>query len=260
MDSSRRRFLSGSTLVGAGLLLDACKPSGVAPDKSSSEKPTAAQPGPSSSGKVDDAKKTDEEEVTATEDLMREHGILRRALIVYRETAPKLRAAPGSVRLDALQKTAKLFRAFGEDYHERKLEEAFIFPGVKAAGGATASYVDTLVAQHQRGREITDYVLAVTSAAKLGANAQALALALEAFARMYDSHTAIEDTVIFPAWKKTLSPKALDEMGDKFEDIEHAQLGEHGFEDAVEQIATIEKMLGLADLAQFTAPAPPKAT
>ena len=28
----------------------------------------------------------------------------------------------------AIARTAKLFRSFGEDYHERKLEEAYIFP------------------------------------------------------------------------------------------------------------------------------------
>jgi len=28
-----------------------------------------------------------------------------------------------------------LFRSFGEDYHEKKLEEAHIFPTIKKAGG-----------------------------------------------------------------------------------------------------------------------------
>jgi hypothetical protein len=48
-------------------------------------------------------------------------------------------------------------------------------------------------------------------------------------------------------------------MGDKFEDIEHQQFGKDGHEDAVAQIAQIEQALGLADIAQFTAPPPPKA-
>jgi hypothetical protein len=46
-------------------------------------------------------------------------------------------------------------------------------------------------------------------------------------------------------------------MNDKFEDIEHEQFGEDGFEDAVKQIGDIESELGLADLAGFTAPSPP---
>jgi len=33
------------------------------------------------------------------------------------------RAFPASISPEELQKTARLFRAFGEDYHEKKLEE-----------------------------------------------------------------------------------------------------------------------------------------
>ena len=197
-------------------------------------------------------------EVTATEDLMREHGVLRRALLVYTAAATKLHSNPSSIPPDALQKTAKLFRAFGEEYHEKKLEEAYIFPAVKQAGGEAATYPDILVTQHNRGREITDYIINVTQNAKLGANAEGLAKALDAFVLMYRNHAAREDTIIFPAWKQTLTDKQLDEMNDKFEDIEHEQFGEDGFEDAVKQISAIESSLGLADITQFTAPPPPK--
>jgi hypothetical protein len=55
-----------------------------------------------------------------------------------------------------------------------------------------------------------------------------------------------------------MTAKQLDEIGDKFEDIEQDQFGKDGFEDAVKQIGDIEASLGLADLAQFTAPPPPK--
>ncbi|MGA2069991.1 MAG: hemerythrin domain-containing protein [Sedimentisphaerales bacterium] len=194
-------------------------------------------------------------EVTATEDLMREHGVLRRALFVYSETAARLRSKPSDVVPDALQKTATLFRAFGEDYHEKKLEEAFIFPAVKKAGGEAAGYTDILIAQHNRGREITEYVLSVTKAAKIETgDAEPLAKALESMVRMYRPHAAREDTVIFPAWKQTLTAKQLDKMNDKFEDIEKEMLGENGFENAVKQISEIEAELGMADLAKFTAP------
>ena len=55
-----------------------------------------------------------------------------------------------------------------------------------------------------------------------------------------------------------MTVRQLDEMNDKFEDIEHEQFGEDGFEDAVKQISAIETSLGLADISQFTAPPPPK--
>lgn len=75
---------------------------------------------------------------------------------------------------------------------------------------------------------------------------------------MYRNHAAREDTIIFPAWKQTMTAKQLDEMNEKFEDIEHEQFGEDGFEYAVKQISGIQGSLGLADIAQFTAPPPPK--
>lgn len=243
---ARRAFIHGAATLGTGLLFSAC--SGARDSQSGKQ------------GEADSKKKENEEggEVTATEDLMREHGILRRALLVYTAAAGKLRTNPASIPPDVLQRTAKLFRAFGEDYHEKKLEEAFIFPAIKKAGGSAESYPDILVAQHNRGREITEYILSVTQGAKLGAtNAEPLARALESLVLMYQHHAAREDTIVFPAWKRTLSEKDLDEMGEKFEEIERQQFGQDGFETAVKQIGAIEAEVGLADISQFTAPPPP---
>ncbi len=200
----------------------------------------------------------EEKEVGAVEDLMREHGVLRRALLVYSETAPQLHAG-GGVDPEPIAKTAQLFRNFGEEYHERKLEEAHIFPAVKKAGGVAAGLVDVLKAQHDRGREITEYILAAAGKGAIAAgDAEKLARAFETFVLMYCNHAAREDTVVFPAWKAALSERQLREMGEKFEDIERRQFGHDGFEDAVKQIGQIEAALGLADLTRFTAPPPPK--
>jgi hemerythrin-like domain-containing protein len=248
MDSTdgRRRFLYAAGFLGAGLMMVGCKNS----NKSSNE---------GSSKSENKQNKEMGGEVTATEDLMREHGVLRRALLVYTAAASQLRGAPATVPPDVLQKTAKLFRAFGEDYHEKSLEEAFIFPTVKRTSGPAATLSDILISQHQRGREITDYILATAaSGSRFGpTNAAALAQSLDAFVLMYGHHAAREDTIISPAWKKTLTSDQLNEMNEKFEDIEHQQFGKDGFDDAVTQGEDIESALGLADLAKFTAPPPP---
>src|SRR5213592_496137 len=86
-----------------------------------------------------------EPEVTATEDLMREHGVLRRALLVFLEVVPKLRQNAAGVDGAALQHTAKLFRTFGENYHERMLEEQHIFPLIRKQGPELKRYADILV-------------------------------------------------------------------------------------------------------------------
>jgi hemerythrin-like domain-containing protein len=198
-------------------------------------------------------------EVTATEDLMREHGVLRRALLVYQETAAKLRQDVSKIDPRALHQTADLFRVFGEEYHEKMLEEQHIFPVVGKMKGEAAKYPDVLVVQHHRGRQITDYILAVTSGARIGAgNAEPLARAFEGMVRMYQHHAAREDTIVFPAWKENFTQKQIDEFSDQFEDIEQKMFGKDGFEDAEHKIGEIEQTLGLADIAQFTAPAPPK--
>lgn len=199
-----------------------------------------------------------EPEVTATEDLMREHGVLRRALLVYAESVPRIRSNAGAVDATALYKTAQLFRDFGENYHERMLEEQHIFPVVSKGRGEAAKYPAILTAQHARGREITDYIMTVTKPGKIAtANAEPMARALDSFVLMYQNHAAREDTIVFPAWKTHFTDKQLDELSDQFEEIEHKMFGKDGFEDAVAKIAAVEGTLGLTDLAQFTPPPPP---
>jgi hemerythrin-like domain-containing protein len=245
-EDTRREFLKSLGMIGAGVTLAGCG-SGAGPQSAEKKKASqAAGIGPGG-------------EVTATEDLMREHGVLRRALLVYSAAATRLRGKAASVPPAVLQKTAQLFRAFGEEYHEKLLEEAHIFPAVKRAGGPAAAYLDTLIAQHRRGREITDHFIAATKGAKrIAGKPEAFARALESFVLMYRNHAAREDTVVFPAWKQALTAQQLDEIGDKFEEIEHLQFGADGFGDAVKQIGEIEASLGLSDIAKFTAPPPPK--
>src|SRR5262245_23141396 len=101
-DNSRRFFLLSG---GAGLAAGALAACGGKPATNAGKPPPDAK------------------EVTAAEDLMREHGILRRALLVYSSAASRLRkGSPQMLPMD-IQRTATLFRTFGEDYHERLIEE-----------------------------------------------------------------------------------------------------------------------------------------
>lgn len=207
------------------------------------------------SAKPAERKGEDEDKVTANEDLMREHGVLRRILVVFRESAPLVVAAPATFDAGALSSATALFRKFGERYHEQLLEEQHIFPIIRKAGDG--ALVDTLVAQHARGRDITGYILDRTRAGKIATgDGAALSKALTAFARMYEAHAAREDTVIFPAFKKAVGAKGYDELGEQFEEIERKEFGGDGFDMALDQVTAIEGRLGLADLARFTAPPP----
>jgi hemerythrin-like domain-containing protein len=197
-------------------------------------------------------------DVPAAEDLMREHGVLRRGLLVYAEAAARLQRG-ADVPMNALRDTAALFRSFGEDYHERSLEERHVFPALAKSGGETAKIVRTLSEQHERGRLFTDYVSRMAQGRGPGAAGGAgFAAVLAGFVRMYQHHAAIEDTVIFPAWKAAISRTQYAELTEDFEALEHKMFGKDGFDDAVERIAAIERELGLADLASVTIEPPPR--
>jgi len=250
LDEKRRQLLTGISLASAGVLLNACRSASNSSGSATNEQKSEPAPG-----------EHEPVEVTATEDLMREHGILRRALLVYQESATRLRQDPASVPPDTLERAANLFRVFGEDYHEKKLEEVFIFPTVKKSPGAPASYVDVLLAQHARGREITEYVLSITKEDRIPSNSiEPLARAMESFVRMYAHHAAIEDTIIFPAWKAAVGEAELDALAAKFEEIETEQFGGDGFDAALQRMEEIETSLGMSNLDMFTAPAPPRET
>ena len=192
-----------------------------------------------------------EGEVLPVEDLMREHGVLKRVLLVYAEAVRRIEAGE-ALPSDALTAAAWVIRSFIEDYHE-KLEEEFLFPRFKEAGVMT-DLVDVLARQHQGGRKLTEKTLelATPGAVKDGSNRAELAGALRSFIRMYAPHEAREDTVLFPAVHRLWKPEEYDRMGEVFEKREHDLFGEHGFEAMVDRVAGIEKQFGIYDLAQFT--------
>jgi hemerythrin-like domain-containing protein len=198
------------------------------------------------------------EDVSAVEDLMREHGVLRRILLICEEFLRRLRTnGIGDVPAGAFMPSMDIIRNFVEDYHE-KLEETFIFPEFEKHK-QLVPLVKVLKEQHAAGRLVTRTFfqlmagsLATTPSNMTPERQQQAARSCEAFIRMYRPHAAREDTVLFPALKKLLSAKQLDELGDKFEDEENRRFGADGFGKIVETVAAIEKELGIYDLSQFT--------
>ena len=190
-------------------------------------------------------------EVGAAEDLMREHGVLRRVLLVYQETLRRIDAGE-DVPPQPLADSAKLVRAFVEDYHE-KLEEQHIFPLFRKAN-KLVDLVDVLQKQHDAGRKITDVTLqlATPQGLKNADDRKKLADTLRQFLRMYRPHASREDTILFPAFHAMIPEPEYDKLSDEFEKEEDKLFGEEGFEKSVDKIAGIEKALGIYELAQFT--------
>lgn len=194
----------------------------------------------------------EEEEVSPAEDLMREHGVLKRALLVYGECASSMEGRkqfpPGTVA-----GTASLIRTFIEGYHE-KLEEEYLFPRFRKAG-KLIDLVDVLEAQHKAGRRLTERILQSAKSSGLLRDDSAkteLAQQIRAFIRMYEPHEAREDTVLFPAFREIVPRNEYDSLGEEFEKREHKLFGEEGFQKIVAEVAGLEKTVGIYDLSQFT--------
>lgn len=108
--------------------------------------------------------------------------------------------------------------------------------------------------QHQAGRRLTEVILhqAADDRFHKEESRRDLLVSVKAFIRMYRPHEAREDTVLFPALPKVFTAKELKELGEQFEEKEHKLFGDEGFHKVVDQVAAIEKQLGIYDLAQFT--------
>jgi len=227
METPRRKFLGGaSALIGSSLSLPL---SSLAVQSKSPSK-------------------DEEENVSTNEDLMREHGVLNRILLIYEEAMRRIQSADKTRQLDAevITRSAGLIKKFIEDYHE-KLEEDHLFPRFEKAG-KLVELVKTLRAQHAAGRTVTDRILAAVKANDL----QSASLSLGAFVRMYRPHEAREDTVLFPALHEIVSRHEYDALGEQFESIERKTFGGDGFDMAVDQVTELEKRMGIYDLSQFT--------
>ncbi len=193
-----------------------------------------------------------DEGVTAPEDLMKEHGVLDRCLLVYEEAIRRIQAKQ-ALPPQVFHQTADLVRRFVEEYHERN-EEKYIFPVFQKAGKLT-DLVQMLLTQHKAGRTVTAQILNLCNpeASKNPANLSNAATLCQNFIRMYRPHKSREDTVLFPTLRTILPAKQVASLGDRMEEDERKVLGEEGFEKCVTEVEELEKRLGIYDLAQFTA-------
>lgn len=182
------------------------------------------------------------------EELMVEHGVLKRVLLAYRELSGRLagdRPIPSGVVLDATQ----IVSSYVESFHEG-LEEAYVFPRVRQA---EPQLVRILLIQHDRGRHLTAGIAAAAGAGPGTVAARAALRAdLDAFVRMYEPHEAWEDTVIYPALRAATAQRTLDELAERFAELENKQFGDHALRQILDRVGGVEQQLGIGDLAAFT--------
>jgi len=123
--STRRHFLRQTSIASVSALI---------PIMAAAQQKAAPDAAPDRDQAKDKAK--GDEGISPAEDLMREHGLLNRVLLIYDHHLQMLagkRPFDGSVLVNA----ADVIRHFVEEYHE-KLEEDFLFPRFRKAGKLAA--------------------------------------------------------------------------------------------------------------------------
>lgn len=189
-------------------------------------------------------------EVTPPEDLMREHGVLNRVLLVYEAGLQKF-ASGEDFDVAILARAAGIVHEFIEDYHERN-EEQQLFPRFRKAG-QMVELVNVLYQQHQAGRRLTDTILGLVPRSQVpGESRSRLIACIQSFVFMYRPHEAREDTELFPKLRGIVSAHEFDAMAEDFERDERRKFGEDGFERYVARVTAIEQTFGIHDLARFT--------
>lgn len=190
------------------------------------------------------------EEVTPPEDLMREHGVLDRALLLY-EAAIRKFSSNEDFDAGLVTQSAEVIRDFINNYHE-KSEEQHVFPRFRKAG-KMVDLVDTLLRQHEAGRKVTETIIRLSPSSRANADdRKQLVGAMQSFITMYRPHAAREDTELFPKLKDVVSSNEYDAMAEDFEKKEHELFGEDGFGKMVARVAQLEQQMGIRDLNQFT--------
>ena len=140
--------------------------------------------------------KKSSEEVSPPEDLMREHGLLNRVLLIYENLIGKLNSQD-DFNHALLLTSAGIIRNFIESYHE-KLEEDYLFPRFEKAGVLT-DLVTILRKQHTAGRNVTEQILGYGNTGLIRTQDKKVKLAglMTEFIRMYRPHEAREDLFSF---------------------------------------------------------------
>jgi hemerythrin-like domain-containing protein len=188
---------------------------------------------------------------SALEDLMFEHGVLERLLLIYDKSADLLdqgKRLPNGVLADA----GDIIQKFVHDYHE-KMEEDHLFPRFVKAH-RQADLVDTLKAQHNAGRDLAKQIKPLAAGAPDGStpDGKKLAQFLRSAGTMYYPHLARENSVLFPAALGLVTEYEYKRLAEVFEQVETKTFGEKGREKVTAQVVQLEETLGIADLTKFT--------
>jgi hemerythrin-like domain-containing protein len=186
-----------------------------------------------------------ENKTTVNEDLMMEHALLNRILLIYDEIVDRLKNKK-EFYANIILVAAYIIRSFIEDYHE-KIEEQYIFP-VLLKHNKHNDLINELTEQHKIGRRLTDQIIILSMIEPNDINSVMLADFIERFVQMYRYHETREETIIFPQFKELVTKKEYDRYEEFFDKTEDELFGPDAYEKNLKIIERLEQMLDIYDI------------
>lgn len=185
------------------------------------------------------------------EDLMEEHSILRRALLIYEECIKRMNINE-DFDPNLLVETTNVIKVI-IIFHHALLEHEYIFPRFREAD-KYVEMCDVLTDQHGKAGEQEELILKYANRDSINnpEEKELLINALKKSIRVFRPHIDREDTEMFPEFKNVVTPFEFYELGKKFKEIEYQKWGENGHRQMVDKIIHVEKALGINDLDSFT--------
>lgn len=188
----------------------------------------------------------------AGENLMQEHAVLGRVLLIYENLAHRFERGK-SDPANCMMSATEIIINHIQGQHER-VEELIIFPVLRQANVLT-DLVSVLVAQHKAGQELTDAIKTKMNGGghKTSAGRAELAHLAQQFSQMYRPHSLREDTVIYPRMHQILTESEYVDLSARVQELESHMVHDSTLDQIIQQVDEIEIALGIHDLAKFTA-------
>jgi hemerythrin-like domain-containing protein len=234
-------------LTGGALLLAGCS-------KVASSHVNA--PGDAAAREEDDATQSDDDSqvayaVSPAEDLLREHGVTQRLLLIFEEGARRIETNQ-ELPTDPFLSALDIARRFVDEYHAR-VEEEQVFPQFERAQ-RLGELIPVLRRQHRVAARISEQLAQSfgSGAAETPAARGSTIALLRSYARMQRAHEARESTLLIPAMRAIMTAGAFDALYDAVKQKETAVLGADGLFTVIDEIAALERTLEIRDLDRFT--------
>jgi len=191
--------------------------------------------------------------MSATDTMREEHGVILRVLRCLSASADQAEKEPG-LDVESIQKMLEFFRGFADGCHHAK-EEAHFFPLARQRGvGCPPASIDSLLAEHQEGRDhirVMDENLSAAGSGNRQAKVRFLQHARQ-YVQLLTDHIGKEDHCLFPTADTMLSTADQGALVKAFEELEQQELG----------AGTHERFHALADelCAKWDVPIPQRST